>query len=145
MPYLNAKRVEWGLSPDQKSLLMLTFLRDKNFEIYRSLGNVRHHCSLCSCKHDQCRYFQPLNLTITGVAKTSLKDKFGNWYAKEVTSQLDDGTDVYSVDMKLQLPVLKPIHTKWLISLYDYLRNQPELIKKGFKQAGINDAIDLEL
>ena len=91
------------------------------------------------------RYFQPLDLTINGVAKTFLKDKFGNWYAKEVTRQLDDGTGVYSVDVKLPLSVLKPIHARWLISLYDYLRNQTELIKKGFEQAGINDAIDLEL
>ena len=57
--------------------------------------------------------------------------------AKEVTSQWDD--------VKLQLSVLKPIHVRWLISPYDYLQNKPELIKKGCKQAGINDAIDLEL
>ena len=47
--------------------------------------------------------------------------------------------------MKLQLSVLKPTHARWLISLYDYFRNQPQLITKGFEQAGIIDAINLEL
>ena len=91
------------------------------------------------------KYFQPLDLTINGVAKTFLKDKFGNWYASEVTKQLDGGADVYAVDVKLQLSVLKPVHARWLISLYDYFRNQPELIIKGFEQAGISDAIHIEI
>ena len=90
------------------------------------------------------RYFQPLDLTVNGVAKTFLKEKFGNWYVSEVTKQLSSGSDIYSVDVKLQLTIL-PIHAKWLISLYDHLRNRPELIKKGFEQSGINDALDIEL
>ena len=37
-------------------------------------------------------------------------------------------------------------HFSWLISLYDYFRNEPQLIikGKGFEQAGIIDAINLE-
>ena len=80
-----------------------------------------------------------------GVAKTFLKDRFGTWYAAEVSKQLEKGTDIYSINIKLQLSVLKPIHARWLISFYDYLRNKPELIVKGFDQAGISDALHIEL
>ena len=58
------------------------------------------------------RYFQPLDLTVNGVAKAFLKDKFGHWYAKELTRQLDGGITVYAIDVKLQLSVLKPIHAR---------------------------------
>ena len=76
------------------------------------------------------RYFQPLDLTINGVAKTFLKDTFGSWYAGEVSKQLNSGAGIYAVDVKLQLSVLKPIHARWLISLHDHLRNQTQLIVK---------------
>ena len=74
-----------------------------------------------------------------------MKDKFGSWYAGEVSKQLNSGAGIYAVDVKLQLSVLKPIHARWLISLYDHLRNQTQLIVKGFEQAGINDAFTIEL
>ena len=63
----------------------------------------------------------------------------------EVSAQLHGGAGVYAVDVKLQLSILKPIHARWLISLYDHLRSQPDLILKGFERAGINDALTIEL
>ena len=45
----------------------------------------------------------------------------------------------------MQLSILKPIHARWLISLYDYLRTQQEMIKKGFETAGICEALEIEL
>ena len=78
------------------------------------------------------KYFQPLDLTVNGVSKTFLKQKFGDWYASEVTKQFNSGSEIYSIEDKLQLSNLKLIHAQWLISLYDHLRNKPDLIKKGF-------------
>ena len=62
-----------------------------------------------------------------------------------MSKQLNSGAGIYAVDVKLQLSVLKPIRARWLISLYDHLRNQTQLIVKGFEQAGINDAFTIEL
>ena len=39
---------------------------------------------------------------------------------------------------------MKPIHARWLIGLYDYLRNNSDSHKKGFKLAGIDEALDAE-
>ncbi len=75
----------------------------------------------------------------------SFKDKFGNWYASEVTKQLDEGAYIYAVGVELQLSVLKPVQARQLISVYGYFRNQPELTIKGFEQAGISDAIHIEI
>ena len=40
---------------------------------------------------------------------------------------------------------LKPLHARWFISLYDYLRNQHDIIKKGFELGGIHSALSVEL
>ena len=60
-------------------------------------------------------HFQPLDLAVNGVTKTFLQEKFGNWYTNEVTKQHNGGAEVYSIEVKLQLTVLKPILARWLI------------------------------
>ena len=64
---------------------------------------------------------------------------FETWYASETTEQLDNGCDIYGVEVPLKLSVMKPIHTNEIIGLYDYLRNKTEMICKGFEQEGINE------
>ena len=71
-----------------------------------------------------------------------LKKKFEEWYSKQVTSQLAQGANVYDIEVKLVLSVLKPIHARWLISLYDHLRNNcSDSIKKGFRIAEFDDVL----
>ena len=133
--YLKAKREELGLSPDQKVLLIFDVFKGQKNEKCRSLLEM-YDIIAVYVPANMTKYFQPLDLTINGVAKTFLKDKFDNWYAREVTRQLDSGTGVFVVDVKLQLSVLTPIHARWLISLYHYFHNQLELIIKAFEKAG---------
>ena len=40
---------------------------------------------------------------------------------------------------------MKSMHARWIIGLYDYLRNRHGLIFKGFNQAGITEAIESKL
>ena len=60
--------------------------------------------------NNMTHYFQPLDLTVNAVAKHFLKDKFEVRYANEVKKQLDEGTEVYEIDILLMLSILKPIH-----------------------------------
>ena len=41
--------------------------------------------------------------------------------------------------------MIKPIHAKWLLGLYNHLQNYPDSIITGFEMAGIKDALKLEL
>ena len=90
-------------------------------------------------------YFEPLDLTVNGPAKQFLKGKFQEWYAREIAKQVDKGIDVYAIDVNTKVSVMKPIHTRWLVGLYDHLRNKPEVIRKGFEMAGIVEAVTKEL
>ena len=90
-------------------------------------------------------YFQPLDLSVNGPAKKFLKSKFEELYARNIEAQLNSGIDVYSVEVSGKLSTIKPLHAHWLIGLYDHMRNNPKMIKKGFELAGINDAFTTEL
>ena len=80
-----------------------------------------------------------------GPAKKVLKKKFEEWYVKEISSQMEKGRDVYEVEVPFKLSVMKPIHARWILGLYDYMLKSGDFIQKGFKIAGSDDAINLEL
>ena len=39
----------------------------------------------------------------------------------------------------LRLSIAKPLGAQWMIKLYDYLKSKPDIIKNGFRGAGISD------
>ena len=40
------------------------------------------------------------------------------------------------------MSIMKPLGAKWLIEFYDYIIGKPEIVKNGFKDAGITDALE---
>ena len=87
-----------------------------------------------------------LDLNVNGHAKEFLKNKFECWYAKQVTDQIDSGSNMYDVNnVPLKLSSIKPIHAKRLLGLYDHLKSSPTMIIKGFEMAGIKEALEIEL
>ena len=40
---------------------------------------------------------------------------------------------------------MKPLSTRWIISAYDYLRNEGWIVHGGFVEAGICEAVDKPL
>ena len=108
------------------------FIEEKNCLIVRVLNNMT----------DQ---FQPLDLKVKVHAKEFLKIKFEFWYAQQITNQLEGGTSLYYVQVPLKLSVIKPIQVKWLLGIYDHLRNTSDTIIKKFIMAGIKDALKMEL
>ena len=59
--------------------------------------------------------FKPIDLKVNGVANEFLSNKFGDWYAKQITYELEKGTDAYKIDVNTMLTVMKPVHTKWVV------------------------------
>ena len=102
-------------------------------------------CVIVHVPRNMTDHFQPLDLNVNGNAKEFLKTKFECWYSKQVSDQIDHGIIVYDVHVPLKLSVIKPIHAKWLLGLYDHLRNSSSTIMKGFEMAGIRDALVMEL
>ena len=57
-------------------------------------------------------------------------------YAREIAKR---------VDVNIKLSVRRMIHARWLLGLYDDLRNKPEVIRKGFETVGIVETLTEDL
>ena len=64
-----------------------------------------------------------------------------------MSKQLADGVMLENVQVKLTLTILKPVHAGWLIEFYNHMTTDKgcDIIKNGWKAAGIIDAICLGL
>ena len=89
-------------------------------------------------------FFQPLNLTVNREAKRFIKDKFTTWYSDEVKQQIESGGDCTDINVDLRLTVLKPLHTVWLVDLYNHLSSPVSVghIAKRLEKAGISGLLD---
>ena len=56
------------------------------------------------------RSCQLLNLTVNGSAKIYFAKKFNSWYSDQISEELQSGTPLEDIDVKLQLSILKPPH-----------------------------------
>ena len=82
---------------------------------------------------------QPMDLSVNKSAKSFLKNEFENWYAVQVCEELKNGSaDIEEVKVDLSLSRMEPLGGKWFVKVYDYLRTKPDIIKNGFKEAGIS-------
>ena len=87
--------------------------------------------------------FQPLDLTINQKAKKYVSSKFNEWYAERVSKQLMNGKAPGDVKISLKLSDLNPLHAKWIVEMYGYLKQQKESVVKGFEKAGILEAVKM--
>ena len=143
-PFIMAKRKELSLPDEQKAILVFDVFKGQKMERVQHLI-ADNNCVCVFIPANMTNYFQPLDLTVNGPAKQFLKGKFKEWYAREIAKQVNKGIDVYSIDVNTKLSVMKPIHARWLVGLYNDLRNKPKAIRKGFEMAGIVEAVTKEL
>ena len=85
---------------------------------------------------------QPLDLSVNKPLKDHLRSKFQSWYSEQVSKQMNDGKQPEDIEVDMKLSVMKPLSARWIISAYDYLRNEGGVVHGGFVEAGISEAVD---
>ena len=62
----------------------------------------------------------------------------------EVKQQIESGGESADIDVDLRLTVLKPLHTVWLVDIYNHLSSLVGVghIAKGWEKAGISSLLD---
>ena len=143
-PYLKTTKEALGLPDDQKALLIFDVFRGQTTEKVTN-HMLENDCVTLYVPNNLTDKFQMLDLNINGHAKQFLTGKFEEWYAREIFKQLDGGSNIYDVNVPLKLSTIKPIHAKWLIGLYDYFRNNRDMIVKSFEMAGLKEALEIDL
>ena len=80
---------------------------------------------------------QPLDVSVNKAAKEFLRGQFQEWYSDQICQQLQTckENELESVDLKMS--IVKPLGAKWMMNLYDYMKDKPDIIRNGFRHAGI--------
>ena len=70
-----------------------------------------------------------------------MRREFQKWYAQQFYDQLQGNSETASVD--LRLTIVKPLGAQWLISLCDYFKGKPDIVRNGFHY--IKDYLDNDI
>ena len=54
---------------------------------------------------------------------------------------MDSGKSPDEVTVDLKLTIMKEIGARWLVSMYEYIQNKPEICRNGFRKTGIAEAM----
>ena len=136
IPYVQQKRQMLGLPPNHAALALFDVFKGQQTESITSILETNNIIVVpipANCTDRR----QPMDLSVNKAAKDFMRKKFREWYATEVQKQLDDGaTHISPVDLRMSM--MKPLGSRWLVSLYDYIRDHKGIVLNGFKAAGIS-------
>ena len=73
--------------------------------------------------------------------KSFIQNKYNNWFADQVFTQLQYGKDPTDVKISFKLSDLKSTHARWIVDWYKHVIKEKEMIVRGFNSAGISEAV----
>ncbi len=133
VPYVDRKRKELNVPSDQPALAIFDVFKGQQTEdVIRLLQETS--IPAVSVPANCTDRLQPMDHVNKSV-KEFMRSKFRDWYSTQVQQQLDEGAEISPVDLKMS--TMKPLGAHWLVSLYDYLKENSSAIESGFKAAGI--------
>ena len=146
IPYIKSERSSSNLSEDQYALVIMdVFTGQMTSEVLDLLRDNK--ILLSNVPPNITKFYQPLDLTVNGYAKRFMARKFNDWYTEQISSQLDKGTPVDEIDIKLRLSLMKPLHAGWTVDLYNHMTSAEakKIIDSEWTSSGIKNAISLGL
>ncbi|CAC5413644.1 MRC [Mytilus coruscus] len=68
-----------------------------------------------------------------------MRNSFEQWYSNEIVKQLDgkeivDSENEPIVPVDLSLTRLKPLSAKWLVQMFQHIKNNPDIVRSGFRE-----------
>ena len=99
-------------------------------------------CEIVIVPHNLTNKFQPLDINTNKTGKSFIFDKYNSWLANEVSKQLGAGRTAANVKVSLKLSAIKPLHVKWIVDLYDTLKDDKKMAINAFRSAGITETIE---
>ena len=140
VPLISRKRKDLGLADTHPALALYDGFRGQTTEAVLALLSANNIVTVripanCISK------LQPLDLTINKPMKDHLRTHFQQWYAKEVSKQLQVSS-VKHVKVEVNLAVFKNPSVHWITGAWNEIKKTPQFAINGFRKAGILDAIN---
>ena len=137
LPYIAQKKQQLSLDPLYPSLVIFDCFRGQCTDQFLSLLKANSIYILIVPANCTDR-LQPLDVSINKTAKEFLRRQFQEWHAAKISDQMlkhNKGSSIQPVD--LSMAVVKPLGARWMVKFYDYMQQNPSIIKNGFTKAGI--------
>ena len=67
-------------------------------------------CDVVIVRHNLTNEFQPQDLSVNKAVKAFIQSKYNDWFAYQVSAQLQNGTDPTDVKISSKLSDLKSLH-----------------------------------
>ena len=142
VPYIEKVLQEENLPVSQKALVSMDVFSGQITSVV--LDCFKDNKIEVVCVHANMTYLlQPLDLTVNDYAKKFTSRKFSESYSFEIMKQLDDGKELHDINIDLKLSKLKPLHTEWLVELYNQMSTAEgqNLIHSAWKASGITEGM----
>ena len=82
-----------------------------------------------------------IDISVNKPAKAFISKKYNSWFSKQVSAQVALGTEPSKVKVSAKLSDIKPLHSQWIVDLYNHIREEKDMIINGLKSAGVTEAI----
>jgi hypothetical protein len=138
-PYVDGVRKDLN-NPQQKALLISDVFRAQHTDTVKSMMEQNNYLFV-KVPANMTQHFQPLDVSINGLAKRFMKTQYETWYADNILCQMGSGVSVENVKVDTRLTIIREVHARWICRLYDDLKERKEDIKRGFVKSGITEAV----
>ena len=118
--YEKKEREQLGMEKDQAALLIMDVFKGQRITpVLKVLSN--NNILLQSVPANFNYLFQPLDVQgrPNDFVKRIMKRKFTDWYASQIILAMEEGKELETIEVPLKLFNIKPLHTKWLIEMYN--------------------------
>ena len=129
----DTKRSKKYLLEQQELIIMNTFKGQDNDTLKKLCAE--NNCDVVIVPHSL--NFQQLDLSVNKAAKAFIQNKYNDWFADQVFTQLKNGKDHADVKIWSKLLELKSIYATWIFEWYNHVIKEKEMIVRGFSSAGI--------
>lgn len=136
--HVDSKRKELGLSCNFPALVLFDHFSGQTSQAIINKLDLMHVLIPRTCTDR----LQPMDLSVNKPIKSCLQSSFQKWYASQIQKQIQQSPSSSLTPVDIRLSTIKPVHAKWLIEDYDYIKSRPEIIINGFKAAGILEKIE---
>ena len=58
---------------------------------------------------------------------------------------MEQGKKSHEIEVDVRLSVIKPLHAKWIVKFYDYLKSKPDIVINGWRKSGIIEKLDEDI
>ena len=100
-----------------------------------------NNCDVAIVPHNLTNKFQPLDLSVNRAVKLFIQNKYNDWFADQVFTQLQNGKYPTDGQILSKLSDLKPISATWIVDWYNHVIKEKEMIARGFDTAGISETV----